>query len=49
MNLKKGCEWWVQMIIKKINEKLDKQNDNQKKKNWDIETLIWEVQFMWIN
>jgi hypothetical protein len=34
------------MIIKKINEKLDKQNNNQKKKNWDIETLIWEVQFM---
>ncbi len=49
MNFKKGCEWWVQMIIKKINEKLDKQNNNQKKKNWDIETLIWEVQFMWIN
>jgi hypothetical protein len=34
------------MIIKKTNEKLDKQNDNQKKKNWDIETFIWEVQFM---
>jgi hypothetical protein len=36
MNFLKGCEWWVQMVKKKVNEKLDKQNDNQKKKNWDI-------------